>query len=145
LIFTNEKAEDLWEDRIKTILKTAPKSDIEKLIDLISIIIYNQGNDDLSKLYAEIGLENFSKVVSLFSNKTIKFPDKEDFKDLLMIVLCFYYKEMKNMKWEDIRELFNFREFSSIKYGKGIAKIKSLLEETLTDKLKEIYGDTNYE
>lgn len=140
-VFNNKKPESLWEERIREIIKEQPKSDMEKLLDLVSIALYSQKNDDLSKLYSEIGLNNFAKVINLFSQRTIRFPDKNDLQDTIMTSLCYYFREIRGLSWDEIKKIFNFREFSSIKYGKGISKMKSIMEDVLHDKLEDIYGE----
>lgn len=139
MIFDNNKPKTLWEDRIKEILQTHSKTEMEQLIDLVSMVIYNQGNDDLSRLYYDVGLESFSKIIALFSQRTIKFPDREEFQDLLMTALCYYYKEVQKMSWDEIKAIFNFKEFSSIKYGKGIAKLNAVIGDSVRDQLIHIY------
>jgi hypothetical protein len=65
------------------------------IIKLTEIILFNNNKDtDLLVLSKNIDFESLLKVLKLFSNKTIKFPDYEKVKYSINLALIYYYKDM---------------------------------------------------
>lgn len=133
-----KESQNLWEDKMSSIFRDKPSEEVEMFLNLISVTLYGRENDDLSKLYHYLGLDSFSKVISLFSGRTITFPSRQEFRDNILIALTFYLKEFKGQDWNQIKEELPFEEVNSIKYGKGINKLKKSIQEVLYDYWEDI-------
>lgn len=123
---------EIWSHKIHTMFKKKPKNEEELFLDIVSMITFNRYNDKLSAIYKELGVDKFSRLISLLSSETIDFPSREDWKDSMLTAVCFYYKEIKGMKWEEIKRILPFKRVNSIKIGKRINSLES-------DMVKEIF------
>ena len=77
---------------------------IEELIK-ISLLKNASKDEDLvifAEIYKALGVESFTTLINLIDGRTLDFPSKDDFRELLITVLCYYYKEVENKDWEDI-------------------------------------------
>jgi len=134
----------LWEKKLNRLFEKRKPEDVELLINLVSLSVYSRNNKDLGSLYTILGTDNFSKVISLFSGRTITFPDREEFREALIIAVCYYYKEILNYEWSKIKEELPFAkdEINSIKIGKGIKKLNKEIKKQFFDLFS---GDENYD
>jgi len=125
----------LWEKKLNRLFEKRTPEDVELLINLVSLSIYSRSNKDLGSLYTVLGTDDFSKVISLFSGRTISFPDREEFREALLVAVCYYYKELKGYEWTKIKEELPFAkdEINSIKIGKGIKKLNKEIKQQLFD------------
>ena len=89
----------------------------------------------LLHIFHEFGLENFMKLISITGGKTIIFPSEDELKDSITTVLCYYYKEIKNKSWEEIKNILNDEELNTIKYGIRIRQFKQFIEMQLLKQL----------
>jgi hypothetical protein len=71
----------------------------------------------LSEIYSLLGAQKFAELVELMNGRTVQFPRADSFKETIQIAICFYYKYLKNKKWDEIKEILNDDEVSSIKMG----------------------------
>jgi hypothetical protein len=114
---------DVFEQQLDDLFVRKPESETDMLFKVLSLILYkNIHNRDIQDLYNSLDLESFSRVVTLFDGRTVKFPTREELKDALTLALCYYYKEIEGMDWDQIKATLPF-EVSSFSYG---TKIKSL-------------------
>ena len=90
-IMNSDKSKDLVEDLIHLQMFKNAEKDEKQLV--------------LVELYNLLGTEKFMEVMDLLAGKTIKFPQKDDFKETIQIALCYYYKQVKNYDWEEIKNL----------------------------------------
>ncbi len=133
---------NLWTDRLNMTFAERTPDESEMIINLVSMTIYSRNNKDLGDMYHALGMGGFSKIISLFSGRTLTFPDREEFQNQILIALCYYYKELKNMTWDEIKEELPFatEEVNTIRIGKGIAK----LNKEIKNKLRDIFSEVNY-
>lgn len=71
----------------------------------------------LLRIYEEIGPENFAKIVSIIRGRSLSFPTEEELQDSIVTTLCYYYKEVENKTWEEIKALLNMPDLNTISYG----------------------------
>ncbi len=104
---------------------------IEDLIKLS--LLKNASKDEDLIVFAEIfkalGVEEFTTLLNIIEGRTLTFPSKEDFKELLITVLCYYYKEVDNKGWEEIKSIIGDPDLNSIKHGIRASALGSFLEQ----------------
>jgi hypothetical protein len=71
----------------------------------------------LCEMYNLLGAQQFSELVELMNGRSVTFPRADSFKETVQIAICFYFKYLRNKKWEEIKEILNDDEISSIKMG----------------------------
>lgn len=120
----------------------------EKSVDLINDLIEiqmvkdsekNENNKVFIELYNLLGPDKFYDVIHLLAGKTIKFPERDSFEEIIKIVTSYYLKVLKNKDWKSIKELFNDESLKTIKYGIKINQLQLYLSY-LENRLKE-YAD----
>ena len=110
-------------------------SDLIKL-SLMKKASKNQDYMIYTELYNLLGLENFTNLVSLADGRTINLPTKEDFKDSVITVLCYYYRNVKKLEWEDIKVLLGITDINTIKQGIHSSQFESFLKELINKRIK---------
>jgi hypothetical protein len=79
-----------------------------------------------------LGIEKFMDFMNTFQGKKIIMPSKEDFKDTLVISLCYYYRDVEKKSWEDVKSLLNLPDLSSIKYGVKLGQLSDFIQKQCT-------------
>lgn len=116
-MYNNPKT--VLQQRLKETLDQDSSSVMSDLIKL-SLLKVAEKDEDLviySELYKLLGIENFTELIALIDGRTLSFPSKEDFKDIITTVLCYYYKTVENKDWEEIKALLGDPDLNTIKYG----------------------------
>ena len=100
--------------------------------DLIGLQMLKDSERDerllvLRELFDYLGIEKFMGVMNILAGKTIKFPQKDSFKETIQIALCWYYKKIKNYDWDTIKTLLKDDELSSVKFGIKIQNLQKFM------------------
>lgn len=103
----------------------------EQLLNATELVMTGSNTTDLSALYNAIGLEAWAKTVNIFSDRKVNFPNRLHVNESLIFILCFYYKEVKGMKWDKIKLKIDVPNLSTIKYGKRIKKLNNKIKKEL--------------
>ncbi|MBD3216504.1 MAG: hypothetical protein GF311_28075 [Candidatus Lokiarchaeota archaeon] len=130
------KSSSYLEVQLNEILKNRTKDERGFILEIASVVLSEDFGEDLPALYRILGLNDFIKVVSLFENRSVKFPTLKSLKDSLLLVLCYYYRETKGLSWEDIKKTLGHK-FSAISFGLKISR----LNEKVRDQIKQIICD----
>lgn len=116
-MFDNPKT--VLQQRLKETLSTEASSVVTDLLKLSLMKVAEK--DENLLVYAEIfnllGVELFTELIALVNGRTVAFPSKEDFKDTLTTVLCYYYRTVENKDWEEIKLLLADPDLNTIKFG----------------------------
>lgn len=124
---------EIFEEQLNDIFSNSSEEKTNVILRALSILLHMpDSNQDLIDLYNLLGIEGFVSVMTLFENRTITFPSKHSVKELILTALIFYYREIENMSWEEIKNKIPF-EFSSISYSIKIKKLNSFLSDKLYD------------
>ena len=135
-IFSNPS--DVFESQLNDIFSRNKKDEIDILFRVLSLILHNNShNKDIIDLYKVLDLNSFSKVINVMDNKLVKFPSKEEFKDSLLFALCYYYREIENLSWDEIKKILPF-DFSSFSYGIRIRNLNHYIVDQMTDLFKSM-------
>lgn len=128
-------------DNPKNILQQKIKENLDKqsshvVSDLVKLSLLKMAEKDedmliYAELYKLLGTEQFTEVISLADGQTITFPTKEEFKETIITVLCYYYRNMENKEWDEIKLLIGDPDLNNIKYGIRAASLGKFIDKML--------------
>lgn len=133
-----ETPKNLLELKINEALGTNEESVISDLIKL-SLLKKASKNQDMlvyTEIYNLLGLEKFTDLISLLDGKTITFPTKEEFKDTVITILCYYYRNVQGLEWNEIKEKLGIPDINTIKQGIRSSQYESYIKELIEKRLK---------
>lgn len=133
-----ETPSNILEQRINEALGKGEETVISDLIKLSLIKKASKDKEYLiyTELYNLLGLEKFTEVITLLDGKPLELPTKEEMKDIIVTVLCYYYRNVKKMEWPDIKEKLGIQDINAIKQGIRSSKFESYLKELVEKRLK---------
>lgn len=117
------------------------QDDDSRIMSLFNLILSDttHGNKDILNLYRILpNMEDFVKVIKLFSGRKVKFPTEQEIDECMTLSLIYYYRYEKKLDWEDIRKIIP-KEFSPMGYSAKIAGFNVQLKKKI-DRLME-YSD----
>lgn len=131
-------------DNEKNLLKNLLNSGYtsEEILNLVIGITYasESANNDLYILSKYLKDDDIKNLIFNLSGKKIQLPTIDDYYKSTMISLCFYLLEIKNMSWEEIKEVLKNNNsvlyekyFNTIDIGKKVSKIKKYINTKLFD------------
>ena len=113
----------------------------EMISDLIKLCLMkpaskNQDYLVYTEIYNLLGLEKFTDLISLLDGRTVKFPTKEEFKDTVITVLCYYYRNVLNLEWDEIKEKLGIPDINTIRQGIRSSQYEAFLKELINKRIK---------
>ena len=127
---------NLWEENLYKAFEATPKSDTEILMSILTIIVFNRFGNDLGHLYKIVGMEKFSKISEVFSEKTLRFPEANDLRQALVLALSYYYRNIKHMSWEDTQRQLPYEKDLPLHMGKRLVSLDRAIKQQLDDLLE---------
>jgi len=132
----------LFQSKVNSILKQESNhselfENIFKMQQFISFERNNKSNISqeqwvtLLELYSLLGPTLFAQVVSIIKGKTISFPSEEDYQDSIMTTLCYFYKEVQGLSWDEIKEKLNEPNLNAIKFGVRVRQLKGFIDNQI--------------
>ena len=133
-----ETPSKILEQRINEALGKGEESIVSDLIKLILMEKASKDRDCLidTEVYNLLGLEKFSELVSLIDGRTLHLPTKEELRDTVITVLCYYYRNVKKMEWVDIKEKLGIQDINAVRQGIRSSQFESYLKELVEKRLK---------
>jgi hypothetical protein len=123
-----------WEQQINSIFCEKPKTDMDIFLSIVALVLDDRFDSNISELYSIIhNVELFTELINKFSGMTIKIPDRDEFKTALSIAVAYHYKEIKQMKWNDIKKELPYGDDIPLKAGKGVARLNKNIKEKLQE------------
>jgi hypothetical protein len=115
-----------------------PVDEQNSLFSAVALVFYhNVKISEIYDVYKLLGVENFLRLIHLLDGRTIHLPTSVELQESILLALCFYYKEVEGLEWDEIHDKIPF-QFSSISMS---YKLKSL-NSAIRSELKEIFrGD----
>jgi hypothetical protein len=115
-----------------------PVDEQNSLFSAVALVFYHNAKvSDIYDVYKLLGIENFIKLIHLLDGRTVHLPTSEELQGLILLALCFYYREVEGLTWDEVHDKIPF-QFSSISMS---YKLKSL-NAALKTELQEIFrGD----
>jgi hypothetical protein len=137
-MFDNNSVRTVFEKQISELFSKSPRDGKAKLLQILSIIFYQNPNaEDLSILYELLGLDLLSKLINFADGRTIKLPTRAEFEDMMVLAVCYNYRELDGLKWEEVKEKLSF-PISSLTFSKRIKKINQGLKKELNRLFEEL-------
>lgn len=133
-----EQPRNVLEEKLNETLKSSEESLISDLVKL-SLLKKASKDEDLlifTELYNYLGLEKFTGLISLIDGKTITFPSKDEFKEIVVTILCYYYRNVQNKEWDEIKSLLNMPELNTIRYGIKASQLEAFIKELIARRIK---------
>ena len=128
-----ETPKNILQEKINETLSSGEESIISDLIEL-SLLQKAEKDEKLlcfTEMYKLLGLEKFTALVSLIDGKTITFPTKEEFKEAIILVLCYYYHVMEGRDWKEIKRILGMPDVNFVKYGIKLNKLKDFIADLI--------------
>jgi hypothetical protein len=125
----------LLQQKLNQALDKGEESLISDLVKLSLLKKSEKSIDDLvfTEIYNLLGLENFTNLISLLDGKTITFPKKDEFKEMVLVALTYYYRNLEGKKWDDIKAILglNEEECNTLKLGINSAQFEKFLQKII--------------
>jgi len=136
MIYSDPK--NILQLKINEALGTGEESIISDLVKLglIKKASKNQNNLIYTEIYNLLGMEKFTDLIALLDGKSIALPTKEEFKDLVITVLCYYYRNVIKKEWSEIKDILSIPEINTIRQGIRSSQFESYLKELVNKRLK---------
>ena len=103
----------------------------------------SNSSSDLYILAKLLKVEDIKKIVDYFDGDIIRIPRKEDYRNSMLVALCFFLKVIKDYEWSDIKDFLSLSEnnsdmLSPISIGRKINNIQKSLSKDIIIALKEL-------
>lgn len=127
----------ILEEELNELFLKKKSSDIDLIFSTLTLLLTkNEYNTDLVDSLKILGIDTFVKMVHLFSGRTIDFPKTEDFREALLLTICYYYHAIENKTWKEIEEIFP--EVNNYEKGKLSLSLKiTNLDTWIKQKMQE--------
>ena len=113
--------------------------DDKYILSLFNLILSDttHGNKDILNLYRVLdNMEQFIKVIKLFSGRKVKFPTEAEIDECMVLSLVYYYRYEKGLGWDEIKQMIP-HEINATGYASKIAGFNVQLKKKI-DKLLEM-------
>lgn len=131
MLYDNPKS--ILQERLNQALDKGEETIISDLVKLSLLKRAEKNSDELvfTEIYNLLGLEEFSNLISLIDGRTITFPSKEEFKESLMIVLAYYYRNLEQKPWDEIKELLGSPDINSVRLGIQSSQFEKFIQKMI--------------
>lgn len=89
----------------------------------------------LTEVFNLLGVEKFTELVSLLDGKSLELPTKEEFKENVMLILCYYWRDVKGLSWDEIKVKLGCDDINSVRMGIKATQFNSFLKELMAKRL----------
>lgn len=129
-----DRTTNVFEEQLNDLFTEHTPKASDKISRILSLLILDRNmSDNMVQLYDLVGIDTFLLVCSLFEKKKVEFPSREELRDLVVTAVLYYYREVKQMDWSEIKDILPF-DFSPISYS---FKIRNF-EESMQNRMREI-------
>ena len=131
----------VFEKQLRDAFRPVVNNEQSDLFRAIALVF--QHNEKLSELYDAyklLGVENFVRLIHLFDGRTVRFPTGTELKDAIILSLCFYYREIEGLTWEEVHDRIPFK-FSSLTIAYKLKSLNAAIRKELVEIFKMSYGN----
>lgn len=132
-----ETPRNVLEEKLNQALGKQEESIVSDLVRL-SLLKTASVDEDLliyTEVYNLLGIDKFSALVALLDGKSLALPTKENFKDTLLTVLTYYYRDVEKLPWSEIKEKLGIPDLNTIKLGIKSSQFESFLHSMIDKRL----------
>jgi hypothetical protein len=135
----------VFEKQLRDAFKPAVNNQQSDLFRAIALVFYhNEKLSDIYDAYKLLGVENFVRLIHLFDGRSVRFPTSAELKDAIILSLCFYYREVEGLTWEEVHDRIPFK-FSSLQISYKIKGLNAALKAELSEIFKGHFGNKGNE
>lgn len=135
-MFKNES--NVFEKQIREAFK--PVDEQNSLFSAVALVFYhNVKFSEIFDVYKLLGMENFVRLIHLLDGRTIHLPTSEELQEAILLSLCFYYREVEGLEWEEIHDKIPF-QFSSISMSYKLRSLNSGIRSELQGIFRGDFG-----
>lgn len=127
---------DEWKDELKQAFTTTDNFKKE-IKSLMNIAICEFFGDKIGRMYKILDNESFSLLIEEFGGLSVDFPSKEEFRESVMSIIIYYYKNVMNYSWEKIEKMIPYERDIGLRYDRKIRKISNGLKKRIKNMSKE--------
>lgn len=118
-----------------------PVDEQNALFSAVALVFYhNVKISEIYDVYKLLGMENFVKLIHLLDGRAVHFPSSAELQESILLSLCFYYREVEGLEWDEIHEKIPF-QFSSISMSYKLRSLNSAIRSELKEILKGGFGE----
>jgi hypothetical protein len=134
-LFKEERS--VFEKQLRDAFKPAAGSQQSDLFRAIALVFYhNEKLSDIYEVYKLLGVEDFVRLIHIFDGRTIRFPTSAELKEAVILSLCFYYREVEGLTWEEVHDKIPFK-FSSLTVSYKLKSLNAAIRAELTEIFKD--------
>jgi hypothetical protein len=118
-----------------------PVDEQNSLFSALALVFYhNVKISEIYDIYKLLGIENFVKLIHLLDGRTVHLPTSAELQESILLALCFYYKEVEGLEWDEIHDKIPF-QFSSISMAYKLKSLSAALKTELKEILRGDFGE----
>ena len=107
-----------------------------ELLETLKVLIYRTSSEkhDLIYLYKLFPEDLIVKLIDYYDGASLRIPSKKEYRDLLILVIAFYFKEIEGRDWNYIKSILSVENNFQINgntLGKKIAEIKKQMTKDI--------------
>jgi len=125
--------------------QNAEKIFTQLFLYICSLESQNSSNSpsDLYILAKLLKVEDIKKIIDYFDGDIVRIPRKEEYRNSMLVALCFFLKVIKGYEWSDIKDFISLSEnnsdmLSPISIGRKINNIQKNLSKDILKSLEEL-------
>lgn len=125
------KNKSLFGEKLDGFLESSEDDEISLILKIVSFLFWkNHNNTDMINVYKMMakeygddkGLHILYMLIDFFNGKSIDMVSLKDFHENISIAICYYYKDVLGLDWEEIKKRVPF-DVNAVSIS---SKIKSL-------------------
>jgi len=127
---------------------TVEEKTTKEILNQLSLFIFRDQSpeSDLYKLAEILSDEQLIKLLDYFDGATLKLPTKKKHNECLLLVLCYFLKEVEHYSWNEIKSLLKLstketNSISSVALGKKLNKLNTKLQDKMDYIINELSID----
>lgn len=133
-----KEAKTLWDEKLNEIFKDTEQEDMDSFFHVLSIVLYDKYHPSIGKLYKQLGLDQFTELITNFSGMNLQIPNRQDFREAIILTLSYYYKNIKHMDWKEIKDKLDFDDFAPLRAGRKLNRLDKVIKDNLTKIFEQV-------
>jgi hypothetical protein len=118
-----------------------PADEQNPLFSAVALVFYHNAKiSEIYDVYKLLDMENFVKLIHLLDGRTVHLPTSAELQESILLSLCFYYREVKGLDWDEIHDKIPF-QFSSISMSYKLKSLNSAIRSELKTLFREGFGE----